>query len=222
MKRTSFQRLMALILCLAFMMGGSALPASAADDDSNDTQGSTDSIYDSSEVLELLNTISYGEYLKDANAEEADGVIVIDAVKDIYAEATDAKYEIGNFDGVEAVLTPATGTVAWEVKDVPKRALYTVTLVYYAYVEEGDETKADSIERVFKINDKIPFSEARYLTIKKNWLNDYPDAIYQGKENKNAVLKAGQAAGLNGKITDGELTFEYPDVWTSEISSFCE
>jgi len=213
---------MALILCLAFMMGGSALPASAADDDSNDTQGSTDSIYDSSEVLELLNTISYGEYLKDAKAEEADGVIVIDAVKDIYAEATDAKYEIGNFDGVEAVLTPATGTVAWEVKDVPKRALYTVTLVYYAYVEEGDETKADSIERVFKINDKIPFSEARYLTIKKNWLNDYPDAIYQGKENKNAVLKAGQAAGLNGKITDGELTFEYPHVWTSEISSFCE
>ena len=220
MKRTRFQRLMALILCLTFAISGFTVAASAAEEESSTADGSTDSIYDSSEVLELLNTISYSEYLKDANADDAEGTIVVDAVKDIYAENTDAAYKVDTFDGIEAVLTPNTGTVAWKVKDVPKRALYTVTLVYYAYVEEGAETKADSIERVFKINGKIPFSEARYLTIKKNWLNDYPDAIYQGKGDKNKIL-ADAPAGLNGKIEGGKLTFEYPRVWTSDITDYC-
>ena len=212
---------MALILCLTFAISGFTVAASAAEEESGSgAEGSNDSIYDSSEVLELLNTISYGEYLKDANAEEAKGAIVIDAIKDIYAEDTDAAYKIDIFDGIEAVLTPDTGTVAWKVTGVPERALYTVTLVYYAYVEEGDETKADSIERVFKINGKVPFSEARYLTIKKNWLNEYPDAIYQGKGDIKAILKAAPE-GLEGKIENGKLTFKYPRVWTEKITAFC-
>ena len=211
---------MALILCLTFAISGFTVAASAAEEENGGAEGSTDSIYDSSEVLELLNTISYSEYLKDANADDAEGTIVVDAVKDIYADDTDAAYKIDTFDGIEAVLTPDTGTVAWKVPDVPKRALYTITLVYYAYVEEGEETKADSIERVFKINGKIPFSEARYLTIKKNWLNDYPDAIYQGKGDVNSIL-SNAPEGLNGKIVDGKLTFEYPDVWTSDITDYC-
>ncbi len=211
---------MALILCLTFAISGFAVAASAAQEESSGAGVSTDSIYDSSEVLELLNTISYSKYLKDANAGRAEGTIVVDAVKDIYVDDTDAAYKVDTFDGIEAVLTPDTGTVAWKVTGVPKRALYTVTLVYYAYVEEGQESKADSIERVFKINGKIPFSEARYLTVKKNWLNDYPDAIYQGKEDINKVLAAAPE-GLNGKIVDGKLTFEYPGVWTSAITDFC-
>ncbi len=220
MKRTRFQRLLALILCLTFVAGGSAVTASAAGSSGSD---STDSIYDSSEVLESLGTISYSDYLKEANAKEAEGVIVIDAVKDIYADMSTAAYTIESFDGIEAVLTPSTGTVAWKVPvSIEERTLYTVTLVYYAHVDEGDETRADSIERVFKINGKVPFSEARSLTVKKNWLNKYPDAKYTGDEDKATVLAAGQAAGLTGQITDGELTFKYPDAWTSKISEFCD
>ncbi len=223
MKRTRFQRLVALILCLTFAISGFAISAAAADDEKDtSSEGSTDSIYDSSEILELLNAISYGDYLKDANAKPAKGSIVVDAVKDLYVEGTNAKYSVDTFDGIEAVLTPATGTVAWKVTGVPERALYTVTLKYYAYVEEGSETKADSIERVFKINGKVPFSEARYLTIKKNWLNDYPDAIYQGDESLESVLAEGKRAGLEGKIENGKLTFVYPSVWTSAKVDFCD
>ena len=223
MKRTRFQRLVALILCLTFAISGFAISAAAADDEKDtSSEGSTDSIYDSSEILELLNAISYGDYLKDANAKPAKGSIVVDAVKDLYVEGTNAKYSVDTFDGIEAVLTPATGTVAWKVTGVPERALYTVTLKYYAYVEEGSETKADSVERVFKINGKVPFSEARYLTIKKNWLNDYPDAIYQGDESLESVLAEGKSAGLEGKIENGKLTFVYPDVWTSAKVDFCD
>ena len=223
MKRTNFQRLMALILCFAFIFGGSSVKASAAEDDANGASQETDydDIYDAGEVLELLNTISYAEYIKEANAENAEASIVIDAVRDIDWEKSDADYKIGEYGGKLAVLTPNTGTVTWSVK-VPKTALYTVTLVYYAYVEEGKETKADSVERVFKINDKVPFSEARYLTIKKNWLNDYPDAVYIGKESANTVLEAGKKAGLEGKLVDGKATFKYPGAWTAKISEFCD
>ena len=222
MKRTRFQRLVALILCLTFAISGFAISVAAADDD-NDTsaEGSTDSIYDSSDILELLNTISYGDYLKEANAKPAKGAIVVDAIDDLYVEETNAKYIIDTFDGVDAILTPPTGTVAWKVSNVPERALYTVTLKYYAYVDEGSETKADSVERVFKVNGKVPFSEARYLTIKKNWLNDYPDAIYQGKESLDKVLAEGESVGLEGKIENGKLTFVYPGVWTSARVEFC-
>ncbi len=221
MKRTRFQRIVALMLCLLFVVSGFSVTAYATDDSVGKTEGSSDSIYDSSEVLESLNTISYAQYLKDANAKEAGGSIVVDAIGDLYAEGTTAKYQLIKADGKDALLTPATGTVAWKV-NVPKRALYTVTLVYYAYVKEGEETKADSIERVFKINGKIPFSEARNLTIKKNWLNNYPDAKYFGKENKDAVLAEGKAVGLQGQIKDGVLTFKYPGAWTTAISEFCD
>ena len=180
MKRTRFQRLVALILCLTFAISGFAITAFAADGEDSSAEGSNDSIYDSSEILELLNSISYGEYLKEANAKPAKGEIVVDAVKDLYVEGSNAKYTIDTFEGVEAVLTPSTGTVAWKVTGVPERALYTVTLEYYASVKPGNETKADSVERIFKINGKVPFSEARYLTIKKNWVNDYQPAEYRG------------------------------------------
>ena len=210
------------MLCLAFVLSGFSVTAYATDSsDAKTTGSSSDSIYDSSEVIESLNTISYAQYLKDANAKEASGSIVVDAIADLYAEGTTAAYQIIKADGKDALLTPATGTVAWKVT-APKRALYTVTLVYYAYVEEGEETKAESIERVFKINGKIPFSEARNLTIKKNWLNDYPDAKYLGKGDKSAILAEGTGIGLKGQIKDGELTFEYPNVWTAAISNFCE
>ncbi len=224
MKRTSIQRLLALLLCLTFVAGGSTLTAAAAgNENTGTTEGSSDDIYDSSEVLEMLNAISYAQYLKDADAKEGKDTIVIDAVKDLYTEGTNANYSIGKYDGVDALLTPPTGTVTWKVPvSIEERAMYTVTLVYYAYVEEGAETRADSVERVFKVNGKVPFSEARYLTIKKNWLNDYPDAKYFGKEDVKAVLAEGEKAGLKGKITDGTLTFEYPEVWTSAISMFCD
>ena len=209
------------MLCLAFVLSGFSVTAYAADSSGAGTGGSSDSIYDSSEVLESLNTISYAQYLKDANAKEASGSIVVDAINDICAEKTTAKYQVINADGKEALLTPATGTVAWKV-EAPERALYTVTLVYYSYVAEGEETKAETIERVFKINGKIPFSEARNLVIKKNWLNDYPDAKYLGKESLDSVLAKGTAAGLEGKISEGKLTFKYPDAWTRAITDFCD
>ena len=227
MKRTKFQRLVTLMLCLAFVLSGFSVTAYATGNPVDDTEGQSSSIYDASKEYESLNTISYAQYLKDARANEATDSIVINAVHDLYWNGDKGttvpvnENTIIKVDGKDALLTPSTGTAAWKV-DVPEKALYTITLVYYSYVKTGEETKADSIERVLKINNEIPFSEARNITIKKNWLNDYPDAKYIGKENKAEVYAKGVEAGLYGQIKDGELTFAYPEYWTDAITDFCE
>ena len=231
MKRTKFQRVVTLMLCLAFVLSGFSVTAYAADT-AKETEGNVESkpdIYDLGDYATSLNAVSYKEYKNDyttAKIQQAKGSIVIDAINDLYVNASDkkgtnAKWEVITADGKEALLTPSMGKVSWKV-NVPETALYTVTIVYYAYVKEGEETKADSVERIFTIDGKIPFSEARSLTIKKNWLNDYPDAKYLGKENKEDVLGEGKRVGLEGQIKDGVLTFKYPGAWTTAISDFCQ
>ena len=219
------------MLCLAFVLSGFSVTTYATDSVGGTTEEYVDpmeGVYDIGDYATSLNAVSYDEYRKDytaAGIKEAKGSIVIDAINDLYLgeddKATNAKWEKITVEGKDVLLTPSTGKVSWSV-DVPETALYTVTIHYYSYVKEGEETRADSIERIFTIDGKIPFSEARSITIKKNWINDYPDAKYLGDEDKTAVLKAGEKVGLKGKIKDGVLTFEYPDAWTSAISAFCE
>ncbi len=236
MKKTKIQRLLALILCLAVVISSFTIVAFGANDNSSLSSGGgvDDSIYDSDDVFESLGMISYDEYLADnVDVPEASGAIVIDAIEQLDKEKSDAAYLIckdGNdlekTGGIPAILTPPTGDVSWTVT-VPEKARYTITIVYYAYVKEGEETKADSVERIFKINGKAPFSEARALTIKKNWINDYPDAIYTGKESLDSVISEGASVGLQGRKEWDEsrkkdvAKFEYPDAWTSDIVDFC-
>ena len=239
MKRTNFQRVMALLICLTFVIGSFAVTATAAQDDTtasgNDSSSSSSDIYDSSSILELLDLISYEEYLlgnADVGAGKETVVIKTDNENSIVAGSTNASYIIGEYgeegNAITSTLTPGTGTISWTVPEGCERGKYNVTLKYFAYVKEGEETKASSIERIFKINGKVPFSEARYITIKKNWVNDYPDGEYIGKRDINLVKKAGEKAGLVGKISYSQLrgedilTFEYPDVWTEEIAKFCD
>ncbi len=233
MKKTKIQRLLALILCLAVVVSSFTVVAFASDGEagSSATGGKVDdSIYDPGDVFDL-GMISYEEYLADnLDVGEANEPIIIDAITQLDKEASDdAAYtlpEAGKTGDVASVLTNPTGEVAWKVT-VPEKAKYNITLVYYAYVREGEETKADSIERVFKINGKAPFSEARSLSIKKNWVNDYPDGVYAGEGDLDAILKEGIAAGLVGdyaedSIRGKHLVFEYPGVWTNNASAFCE
>ena len=230
---------MALLICLTFVVGSFAVTATAAQGTSSDasggTSGSSDDIFDSSSILELLDLISYDEYVAD-NADVAAGkntvVIKTDSEQAIFKDKTDASYVIGEYGEkgnlVTSTLTPGTGSVSWVVPEGVEKAKYNVTLKYFAYVREGEESKASSIERVFKINGKIPFSEARYITVKKNWVNDYADAEYIGNKDINALKEEGEALGLKGKIAYSELRkkdvlkFEYPEVWTESLINFCE
>lgn len=230
MNRTKIQRFVALLLCLIFVTSCFSVPIFAADGtdvsagstESNDEGNSNSSLmFDAEEMLELLGAISYREYIAEyASVKGAASTIYVDAIKDVVADMCefDVASSIGTYDGVNALLTPGTGDASWKVT-IPETAKYTVKLICYPV----DDGKVNSVERIFKVNGKVPFSEARYLTIKKNWINDYADAIYTGKADVAALESEAKAIGLDCyKNSDGKLCFEYPDAWTSAITSFCD
>ena len=228
MRMTKFQRLTALLLCLMFVIGCFSLPAFANEEKSGSNQSSsTANTSKIQEIREMLNAISYDEYLKDTSQYSAalpENTVVIDAIKDIVPDlTTDPSYDKNGTDhirvyaGVEALYTSGLGSVTWAV-EVPETAKYTIIIEYYAV-----EGKPAPVERVLKINDKVPFKEARYLTLQKNWVNLYQDGVYTGKVDKATVEAEGKAAGLVAKYKDnGDLAFEYPQVWTGAVSEFCQ
>jgi hypothetical protein len=230
MKRTKIQRVTALLLCLIFVASCFSVNTLAADGAAGESGGGSSGSNDqensylglsTSDMLELLETISYTDYLLEySGVTPATDVVTIDAVNSVLAEKSDVDVtaNVGEYDGETALLTPGTGSVTWKVT-VPKTAKYTIKIEYYAV----DDGKASSIERIFRINGKVPFSEARYLTIKKNWVNDYVDAIYNGDESKATLKTEADKAGIEYyEDAAGKLCFKYPEVWTSAITKFCE
>ncbi len=189
MKKTKFQRITALMLALVFLLTGGVISAAAASSD--------DDRITAEELASMLNAISYNDYISDySDVKKAENAVEIDATKNFassvaaYAsvedipDGTDKKgvVYIGEFDGEQALYTPSNGTVTWNltqmVKDNPTLAAqlaenrkYSMIIEYYPV-----ENKSAAIERVFRINGEIPFSEAGGLSISKVWKNVYPDA----------------------------------------------
>ncbi len=224
MRKTKFQRLTAMLLCLMFVIGCFSLQASASDtqDDTSSTSGNSSANTSKiQEIREMLNAISYDEYVKETakySTASPESQVVISAMDGVnYDLSTDPDMKQGEYGGVKSLYTSGTGSVTWNV-EVPETAKYTIIIEYYAV-----EGKPAPIERVLKINDKVPFKEARYLTFQKNWINLYQDGVYSGKEDTATVEAEGKAAGLVAKYnSNGQLTFEYPEVWTDANSAFCE
>ena len=115
MKKTVFQRIIALSLCLLVLTGGFSLNSLAADGaatNANDkgSSSSTGTIsYDTSELKELLSAISYAEYLAENDEflskwtdEQKESIkVVIDAVDALYMEKTDASALIEVTDAIK-------------------------------------------------------------------------------------------------------------------------
>jgi len=122
------------------------------------------------EISESLTAISYAEYL-----EEYEGVakgtdtVTIDAVNYLKEETDATVSVVSGYQGEEAecLQMEDNGKVTWAV-NVPKTGMYSIHITYCSVSE-----KTNSIERTFYINGKVPFSEARYLLMKKTWVNQY-------------------------------------------------
>ncbi len=171
------KKLIALIMA-AVMLIGSGMTVGAAKADTSEKDDLKD-IIDSNETLqsmtESMNLITYEAYkskygyIEDKDKTDADWgdlELTVDGA-DYDAENTDAAVEVKKVGGVDAVVTPAEGTVAWRF-DVPEAGWYTVTFEYSAV----DESKAD-IERLFRLNGLIPYSEARYISMQRTWEYEY-------------------------------------------------
>lgn len=133
-------------------------------------------------MREILDALSYDEYvLKYKDVPKATESITIDATdyitdkKDEEGKTlTDAEVSVGEYgpeggETIKALMTPSSGTVSWKV-EVPETAKYSIVLRVFPVAN-----KSTSIERIFRIDGTVPFSESRYLSISKVWVNNYSD-----------------------------------------------
>ena len=227
MMKAKFQRMTALILCIIFVVGCFTVNAAATDGagaNAGADQGASGSEtprFDTEEMLDLIDAITYGEYYNEYKSQPAAtnaDKITVDVIGDLDVEASDAKFTVWEkYNGRPAVMTPGTGTVAWTVK-VEKSARYTISIDYS--VDSADR-KSNAVERIFRIDGKVPFSEARYVTIKKNWVSDYELAYYTGNDDPAVVLKELRDAGLECRVTNGVIAVTYPDVWSQKVVDAC-
>ena len=220
MERTKFQRLCALLLVLACLIPGGIMGVAAEDVTSSadtDTSISDKTIAD---VREQLNAISYEEYRQDLEGvQRGEAPIVVDG-KSYDKDKTDAKVEINTYDGVEALYTPDSGNVVWNIT-VPETRKYSIVIDYYPV-----EGKATSIQRIFRIDGAIPFAEARYITMAKRWENDYTKAELKvgKKDNAADMIAAAAAVGITAVTEERDngtyVVYDMPESWTSETANF--
>ncbi len=177
MKRTRFLRTLALLLAMVTLLGCFGTSIAFAEDDGSVSDTTI------SDVKELLSAISYDEYCKRyQNVARATESILINGVDyDTDPANTTAEVEETEYEGTTALYIPQTGTVSWKVT-VPSTAKYSIKITYYPV-----EAKSVSIQRIFRINGKVPFAEARYLTISKVWANSYEDADENGRPFKTDI-----------------------------------
>ncbi len=212
--KTKFTRLTALLLAVLCFFGTGISIVGAEVGSLADT-----TIED---VKALLNSISYDTYLrKYESTPNATAPIVINGV-DYFAEKTTAEgVKAETYDEVEALFTPDSGLVSWKV-NIPSTAMYSINIEYYPVAN-----KPTSIERIFKLNDKIPFTEARYLTLSKVWSNTYRITLKDGEDAQTYIdiadkvgIKADKTIEKN-EYTNDEYTYIIYTLptggWTSEI-----
>ncbi len=169
MKRTKLLRLTSLFLTVLMIAGTftAVLPVFAADAGGGNSGAGSSTLQ---QISDALNAISYSEYVeKHEGVKRATKTVTIDA-SEYDAELTDAEVKVEtNYEGKEgdSLYMPDVGKVTWHV-NIPETGMYAVRITYYTPIN-----KANSIERMFYINDKVPFAEARYLAMTRTWTNDY-------------------------------------------------
>ena len=204
MREKKFTRIAAFLLCLTMLLGNAVVIASASDLSEDSVTGVT-----LEDLRELLNAISYEEYSEKhvnvGNATETIQVPINEYVTD------DIGFKMEEKGGELALYTPQNGSVSWTV-NVPETAKYAIKIEYYP-----DQNRATSIERILKINDSVPFAEARFLTIPKRWVNNYVDF-----EISSDLVAEAKQVGYNVIEKDGKSYITFPDYVTQEMSEFAD
>ena len=144
------------------------------------------------------------------------------------------------YDGKQAVYTPGSGSVTWSIdlaaSGITEKGIYNLSLSYYPV-----SGKNASPERSFMLNGSVPFSEARSLTLPKNWesfrsdARDVLTATYQPskKISKDAaklaedlarVKSEAEEAGLVAYTDEDEtvLYIKQPTVVTAVANAFID
>ncbi|MBQ4556738.1 MAG: extracellular solute-binding protein [Clostridia bacterium] len=178
--RTKLSKALALFLALLMVCGNFSFAVLA--DETTETVSDRRTM---AQWNEILNTGEYEEFLAD-NADTPRGTetIVIDATKfdaALSSKDNEVLFNVGG-DGEPSLYTSDRGKATWKV-NVPAEGLYTITLNCYpgdGKLAEGDREKSTDVERILYVNGKVPFSEARSVTVSKRWAAQY-EMLADGK-----------------------------------------
>ena len=225
-------RAVALVLLVTMLLCGGTTMSVFAEDEGGSSISTTRK--DLADILDMANAITYETYLLryEGVGKGSSTIVVYDAndvARDDYITTTQT-VKVQDYAGELALYTPGEGSVSWEVT-VPERAKYTVVIEYYPIAN-----KSTDIERIFKLGagdekPSIPFAEARYLSLPKQWTYNYVDATVQfsSRGDAESVLAKALSIGLVGEMYDTtdkkgksvtEVSIEYPQAFTAEISAF--
>ena len=221
MKKKMLQRLLAAVLAITFLFGGAISAGAEPADESGSVTTKT-----LADIKEQLNAVSYVNYMTGnvtvPRATEA--ITIAGRDYDPDPDETTADVRVISMDGVGEVLyTPGIGTTSWKV-NIPADAKYSIVVEYWP-----DTAKSASIERILKIDNAIPFAEARFLTLPKVWVNQYVQAhltppkgvsiteLYQLAADAGFDTDAMRPVVQNGKTY---LAVSMPTVWTQKLADF--
>ena len=250
MKKTKFQRLTAFVLSLVLLVCGGSFAASANDGDSVTSTNIE-------EIKELLNAISYNDYInspENASVKRSEQTVSIPGVKGVYTNSEGVEVElttpadeeaeakahenggiphICNRYGRTAIFIPSEGTVTWtldpesaEYAALKEKARYSLEVDYYP-----EPNKSASIERIFRINGEIPFSEARALVLPKIWKTIRTEkelARFEVPEDESAqtYIDRANAAGIKHTVEEIDgityINYTIPDEWSSANAKVVE
>lgn len=114
------------------------------------------------------NDVSYTQYIASYNGAERpkkEIAVTNDSLSD-KSTGTTFKSDVEGLDG-SAVLTEEESFATWNFK-VEEAGLYDLVIRYFPYGGKGGD-----INRILYIDGKIPFAEAKYLTISRIWKEEY-------------------------------------------------
>lgn len=206
MRSSKKTRLLAGLLA-ALMIAAPGTVVSADGTSTSGSKASASGSYETASLSELLSTIKYDSYIAkyvDVAPGSATVSLSGDALTQFDEEITNADgvQEIVTDDGTKLVYLPSDGIVGWTI-DLPSTGMYNLVITYYSV---GDvvastgktESKTTSIERTFFINERVPFYEARFLTMTKSWVDD--STTYQTDSDGNIVYRF---------MKDGKIEYPY-------------
>ena len=121
-------------------------------------------------ILDVISTISYDKYdALHADAPRATETVTVNAADAVVEDGTTSEISAEEHQGKRALYTSSTGKVTFKI-DVPETGRYVMKIDYCTVSD-----KINAVERILYINDKVPFSEARLLQMKKIWHYQYTE-----------------------------------------------
>ncbi|MBR7033454.1 MAG: extracellular solute-binding protein [Clostridia bacterium] len=164
MTKKNCRRIISAFLAAVTAAGILSLPGFAADK----TAAEEEQERVNQSILNIISAIPYDKYDElHEDAPAATKTVTVNAADAVIADKTTSEVSEETHQGRRALRTSDTGKVTLGI-DVPETGRYVLKIDYCTVSD-----KINAVERLLYINDKIPFSEARLLQMKKIWKYEF-------------------------------------------------